>query len=107
MIIIRTNKWEGINMETLKKEELITMLNDLEKNTLNKTKELRYDSDDKDQLEEFNEVDAIIFSLLSYANLLDIVPESKKEKILLKDASTLFSKKYIKICLSSTVIHIT
>lgn len=46
------------------------------------------------QEEEFNEVDAIIFSLLSYANLLDIVPESKKEKILLKDASTLFSKKY-------------
>ena len=34
------------------------------------------------QEEEFNEVDAIIFSLLSYANLLDIVPESKKEKIL-------------------------
>ena len=26
------------------------------------------------QEEEFNEVDAIIFSLLSYANLLDIVP---------------------------------
>ena len=46
------------------------------------------------QEEEFNEVDAIIFSLLSYANLLDIVPESKKEKILLKDAALLFSKKY-------------
>ena len=45
------------------------------------------------QEEEFNEVDAIIFSLLSYANLLDIVPESKKEKILLKDAALLFSKK--------------
>ena len=26
MIIIRTNKWEGINMETLKKEELINIL---------------------------------------------------------------------------------
>ena len=45
------------NISKLKKEELITMLNDLEKNTLNKTKELRYDSDDKDQLEEFNEVE--------------------------------------------------
>ena len=45
------------NISKLKKEELITMLNDLEKNTLNKTKELRYDSDDKDQLEDFNEVE--------------------------------------------------
>lgn len=26
MIIIRTNKWKGINMETLKKEELINIL---------------------------------------------------------------------------------
>ena len=45
------------NISKLKKEELINMLNYLEKKTLNKTKELRYDSDDKDQLEEFNEVE--------------------------------------------------
>lgn len=45
------------NISKLKKEELINMLNDLEKNTLNKTKELRYDSDDKDQLEDFNGVE--------------------------------------------------
>ena len=45
------------NISKLKKEELINMLNDLEKNTLNKAKELRYDSDDKDQLEDFNGVE--------------------------------------------------
>ena len=45
------------NISKLKKEELINMLNDLEKNTLNKAKELRYDSDDKDQLEDVNGVE--------------------------------------------------
>ena len=29
MITIRVNKWKGIEMETLKKEELINILNEL------------------------------------------------------------------------------
>ncbi len=46
--------------------------------------------------EEFNEVDAVILSLLSYVNLLDIVPSAKKGKILLGEASRLFYQKYTK-----------
>lgn len=55
---------------------------------------------------EFNEVDAVIFSLLAYANLLDIVPETKKDKITLKDASDLFYKKYTDKEIKSNVLAV-
>lgn len=44
--------------------------------------------------EPFNEVDNVIFSLLSYNNFNDIVPTTKKKKISLQDASKLFLEKY-------------
>ena len=46
--------------------------------------------------EEFNEVDAMALSLLSYVDLLEIVPSTKKEKITIKEASKLFHSKYTK-----------
>ena len=45
------------NISKLKKDELVSMLNDLEKNSHTNKKVLRYDSEDKDQLEDFNIVE--------------------------------------------------
>ncbi len=45
------------NISKLKKDELVSMLNDLEKNSHPNKKVLRYDSEDKDQLEDFNIVE--------------------------------------------------
>ena len=45
------------NISKLKKDELVSMLNDLEKNSHQNKKVLRYDSEDKDQLEDFNIVE--------------------------------------------------
>lgn len=46
--------------------------------------------------EEFNEIDAVILSLISYVDLLDIVPGIKKGKILLKDAALQYFKSHSK-----------
>ena len=42
---------------------------------------------------EFNDVDNVILSLISYIDLKDIVPTFKEGSILLKDASKIYSIK--------------
>lgn len=56
--------------------------------------------------EEFNEVDAMVLSLLSYVNLLDIVSPTKKEKITLKEASKLFHSRYTKKEINKNILSV-
>lgn len=55
---------------------------------------------------EFNEVDNIIFSTLSYIDLADIVPPIGKGSITIEDASKLFYKKYTKNDIDKNVISV-
>lgn len=56
--------------------------------------------------EEFNEVDAMILSLLSYVDLLKIVSNTKKEKITIKEALELFSSKYTKKEVNQNILSV-
>lgn len=56
--------------------------------------------------EEFNEIDAMILSLLSYVDLLKIVSNTKKEKITVKEASELFHSKYTKKEVNKNILSV-
>lgn len=56
--------------------------------------------------EEFNEVDNVILSLISYIRLLDIVPGINKGKITLKEASDKFFQKYTKKEIDNNMISV-
>ena len=43
---------------------------------------------------EFNDVDALVFALLSYVKLEGIVPKEKGKSVTIKEASTKFLDKY-------------
>jgi len=55
---------------------------------------------------EFNEVDNIILSLISYIDFSDIVPGMKMGKTTLKEASEKFYKKYTKKEIDSNIISV-
>ena len=55
---------------------------------------------------EFNEVDNVVLSLLSYVNFTDIVPEFGNGSITLKEATKKFHKKYSKKVINSQIISI-
>lgn len=56
--------------------------------------------------EEFNEVDAMILSLLSYVDLLKIVSNTKKEKITIKEAFRLFHSQYTKKEINQNILSV-
>lgn len=56
--------------------------------------------------EEFNEVDAMILSLLSYVDLLKIVSDTKKDKITIKEALELFHSKYTKKEVNQNILSV-
>lgn len=56
--------------------------------------------------EEFNEVDAVILSLISYIDFSGIVPKIKKGKILLKDAASKYFRKNSKKEINNNMIAV-